>query len=165
MTSAEFENIYHTYFSAVYQYVLGLCNNQHIAEEIVSETFFKAMHGIDRFRGECGISSWLCQIAKNSYYSYLRKNKNVDNTDSLDKWTDEEDRCAEEELVQKENVMQIHAVLHTMAEPYKEVFMLRVFGELSFRQIGEIFNKTENWACVTYYRARKKIQEEMEGKA
>ena len=80
----EFEAIYKEYFRDVYLYILGLSGNEHIAEEITEETFFKALKALDSFRGECDIRVWLCQIAKNEYYFFLRKNKRLVMTDFLE---------------------------------------------------------------------------------
>lgn len=84
----EFEGIYRTYFKAVYLYVLRLSGDEHIAEEITSEAFFKAIRSVDGFRGECEIRVWLCQIAKNTYYSYLKNTKGyrVSRKRSCRKW-------------------------------------------------------------------------------
>ena len=97
---------------------------------------------------------------QNSYFSFLRKNKKVIFTDTISERKSEIN--LEQLIVSKEDTLKIHKILHRLKEPYKEVFSLRVFGELSFKQIGDIFGKTENWACVTYHRSRKKIQREME---
>ncbi len=159
----EFEEIYKTYFKSVYNYILRLSGNEHIAEEITSDTFFKAMKSIGKFRGECDIRVWLCQIAKNSYYSYLKKSRK---TESIDDTHFPEivapDASPEEQASRKEDFLMVRKALHDIAEPYKEVFMWRVFGELSFKEIGELYGKTDNWACVTYHRARKMIQLRME---
>lgn len=159
----EFEQIYMRYFQDVFLFLRRLSGDEHIAEELTSETFFKAMRSIDAFRGECDIRVWLCQIAKNCYYSLQKKQQHtvsVDEWESLDvaQHTD----SMEEQAVSQSEAMLIHKLLHELPEPYKEVFMLRVFGELSFGQIGDLFQKTENWACVTYHRARKKIIRRME---
>ena len=156
----EFEKIYRTYFNDVFLFIRRLSNDDHIAEEITSETFFKAMRSIDTFRGETDIRVWLCQIAKNCYFSYLKKQQRVVDIDSLE-LTDDKD-FIEEQILNQSDAMRIHRLLHNLNEPYKEVFMLRVFGELSFKQIAAIFQKTDNWACVTYHRARNKILEQME---
>ena len=156
----EFEKIYRTYFNDVFLYIRRLSNDDHIAEEITSETFFKAMRSIDAFRGETDIRVWLCQIAKNCYFSHLKKQQRIVDIDSIE-LTDNKDSI-EEQILNQSDVMRIHLLLHNLTEPYKEVFMLRVFGELSFKQIAEIFQKTDNWACVTYHRARNKILEQME---
>lgn len=156
----EFEQIYNTYFKSVYRYIRKLSGDEHIAEEITSETFFKAMRSIDTFRGETDIRVWLCQIAKNCYFSHLKKQQKIIDIDEVE-FTDSKSTI-EEQILNQSDAMQIHRLLHDLAEPYKEVFMLRVFGELSFKQIADIFQKTDNWACVTYHRARNKILSQME---
>lgn len=156
----EIERIYKAYFNDVYLFILNLSRNEHVAEEITSEAFFKAINSIDNFKGKCEIRVWLCQIAKNCYYSYLRKNKNIDARELPEDKSDDID--LEQSILNAETSNKIHNILHNLDEPYKEVFTLRVFGELSFKQIANLFNKTENWACVTYHRARNKIIERME---
>ena len=156
----DFEKIYIRYFNDVFLFLKKLSKDESIAEEITSKTFFKVMRSIDTFRGETDIRVWLCQIAKNCYFSHLKKQQRIVDIDSLE-LTDDKDSI-EEQILDQSDVMQIHLLLHTLTEPYKEVFMLRVFGELSFKQIAEIFQKTDNWACVTYHRARNKILEQME---
>lgn len=156
----ELESLYRAYFQDVYLYILSLSKDEHIAEDIISEAFIKAIKSINTFKGDCDIRVWLCQIAKNCYYSYLRKNKKIIYTDEEPENISEIN--IEQSIVSKEDSIKIHEILHKLKEPYKEVFSLRIFSELSFREIGYLFGKSENWACVTYHRARKKIQEEME---
>ena len=156
----EFEQIYTTYFRDVYLYICKLSNSEHVAEEITSETFFKAMKSIDSFRGDCDIRVWLCQIAKNCYYSYIKKADRAECIDNVE--IAEQGASFEERLFRHDTAMQIQKILHDVPEPYKEVFMWRVYAELSFKQIGQIFGKSENWACVTYHRARNKIKEKLE---
>ncbi len=156
----EFEQIYTTYFRDVYRYIYKLSHSEHIADEITSETFFKAMKSIDRFRGDCDIRVWLCQIAKNCYYSYIKKEGQTECIDNIE--IAEQGASFEEQLFRHDTAMQIQNILHDIPQPYKEVFMWRVYAELSFRQIGQIFGKSENWACVTYHRARNKIKEKLE---
>ena len=152
----DFQQVYDLYFKDVYKYSLSLSRDPHIAEEITQETFFKALKHIDSFRGQCRLYVWLCQIAKNTYYSYSQKQSRA---------APETDPPAgenlEERLLTRESAFEIHKVLHRLPDPYKEVFSLRVFGELPFSQIGELFGKTESWARVTYHRARLKIKEEL----
>lgn len=156
----EFESVYHQYFKDVYLYIKSLCGNAHIAEDITSEVFLKAIKSIDQFKGNCDIRVWLCQIAKNSYYSHMRKNGKLVVTDKFPESNGDTDI---EQIVSSQDAsIRIHKILHDLGEPYKEVFSLRVFGELSFKQIAILFQKNENWACVTYHRARKKIQQQME---
>lgn len=158
-----FEEIYTQYFNDVYRYIRKLSNNEHIAEEVTADTFFKAMKSLDSFRGDCDVRVWLCQIAKNNYYTYIKKFEKIDDVDDADLLNIADVKeTIEDDLVRQENVVQIQKVLHTIDEPYKEVFMWRVFADLSFKQIAQIFGKSENWACVTYHRARNKIKEAME---
>ncbi|MDD4659033.1 MAG: sigma-70 family RNA polymerase sigma factor [Eubacteriales bacterium] len=156
----EYEDLYRSYFKEVFLYIKSLANDEHIAEDITSETFLKAIQSIDSFKGNCDIRIWLCQIAKNCYFSYLRKHKKLTNLDTIAEPADDID--IEVAMNAAETSMQIHEVLHNLKEPYKEVFSLRTFGELSFKQIAALFGKSENWACVTYHRARKRIIEGME---
>ena len=156
----EFEEIYTTYFRDVFLYIRRLSDNEHLAEEITSETFFKAISSIESFRGDCDIRVWLCQIAKNCYFSYLKKTQRIYSIEDIE--TAEQSENFEERFFQKDAAMQIQKVLHDIPDPYKEVFMWRVFAEMSFKQIGQIFHKSENWACVTYHRARKMIKERLE---
>ena len=159
----EFNQIYSTYFKSVYLYVMQLSGNEHIAEEITSETFFKAIQSVDSFRGECDMRVWLCQIAKNAYYSDIKKNKRTAGMDEsgLQNIADPADHM-DVQLGEQEEARLIRKILHGMSDPYKEVFMWRVFGELSFKEIADLYGKTDNWACVTYHRARKMIQSKLE---
>lgn len=159
----EFEQIYSTYFKPVYRYTRKLSGDEHLAEEITSETFFKVMKSIGDFRGECDIRVWICQIAKNTYYSYLKKNSRIADVDET-KWqnTADPNTFLEEQIEAQDQAREIRKILHTIADPYKEVFMWRVFGELSFREIGALYGKTDNWACVTYHRARRMIHNRLE---
>lgn len=152
----EFERIYNQYFQDVHLFVLSLSRNDKIAEEITQETFFKALKSIDKFKGNCKINVWLCQIAKNTYFTYLDKQKRYA-TDDIPEEISE--NSIESMIVNKEETFRLHKVLHRLEEPYKEVFTLRVFGELSFKQISQLFEKTESWARVTFHRAKGKIQD------
>lgn len=155
----DFDKIYAEYYSEVYKFVLTLCQNPTLAEEITQDSFFKALKSIDSFNGNCKISTWLCKIARNTFYSYAKKhNRQVDYP--LDAILSDEN--IEEQFADKETAYAIHKVLHKLNEPYKEVFWLRIFGELSFAQIGALFEKTESWARVTYYRAKIMIKEELQ---
>lgn len=116
--------------------------------------------GLETNYAQYAIRVWLCQIAKNCYFSNLKKQQGLVDIDDVE-FTDNIDTI-EEQIINRSDAMRIHLLLHNLAEPYKEVFMLRVFGELSFKQIAKIFKKTDNWACVTYHRARNKILEQME---
>lgn len=156
---ADFGEIYTEYFSDVYKYVLSMSRNEEVARDITQDTFFKAMRYIDRFNGNCKLYVWLCQIAKNTYFSHLKKQTHSDidrHGNYLDTKVD-----LERDYLDKEEAGRLHVLLHNLAEPYKEVFTLRVFGELPFSQIGELFEKTDSWARVIFYRAKKQLQEAM----
>ncbi len=155
----DFEKIYSEYYDSVFRYVLSLCRNEQWAEEITQEAFFKALKSIDTFRGECKLSVWLCQIAKNTFYTAAkRQQRQTDYPLELIPY----DETIEQKIYDKETAFQIHKLLHTLEEPYKEVFWMRTFGELPFKEIGILFGKTESWARVTYHRAKMKIKEGME---
>lgn len=121
------------------------------------------MRSIGSFRGDCDLRVWICQIAKNTYYTHLKKQNRVAALDE-EAWLALADPAApvEERLDAKEDAQRIRALLHTLPEPYKEVFMWRTLGELSFAEIGALYGKTANWACVTYHRARQQIKTGME---
>lgn len=157
------EELYRTYFDIVYRYIRSISQDGSLAEEVTQETFFKALKKADQFRGDCDVRVWLCQIAKNTLYDHLKKQeKQLLGDEKLEKIESAGGELLEEKLAQRSQAMEIHKVLHRLSEPYKEVFSLRTFGELNFREIGMLFGKSENWARVTYYRARVKIREELE---
>lgn len=152
------EKLYRLYYMEVYSYVMTIVKNREQAEEITQKTFYKAMLSKSSFRRKSGELTWLCAIAKNLAIDELRLAGRFGDTDE-----EAADQTNLEQIVEDEDqALRIHRVLHTLEEPYKEVFQLRVFGELSFQKISLIFGKTENWARVTYHRARLKIQERME---
>ncbi len=153
----DFNEIYSQYFKDVHKYVLSLSKNEAVAEEITQETFFKALKSIDKFNGTCKVYVWLCQIAKNTYFSYREKMKKYSYDSDIEECVD--DVNLDNRLFIAESAFEIHKALHNLDEPYKEVFTLRLFGELQFAQIAELFNKTESWARVTYHRAKIKLKE------
>ena len=152
-----FDEIYKRYYRQVFFYILDLCGNKDIAEEITQEAFFKVLKKIDTFRGECSIHTWIIEIAKNTYLNYCKKKKHESPSESLEMLSDE--KSPEEALSNKEMALEIHQALHKLPQPYREVFWMRTFGELSFKEIGRILGKTESWARVTYHRARLMIKE------
>ncbi|MBE6611867.1 MAG: RNA polymerase sigma factor [Ruminococcaceae bacterium] len=152
----DFEEVYRLYFRDVYRYALSISRSESMAEEITQETFFKALKGLDSFDGRCRLYVWLCQIAKNTYFSMREKEKRREE-DAQEEFDD----GIESRLVAKESALEIHRALHSLSEPYKEVFSLRTFGELSFAQIAMLFGKTESWARVTYHRAKLQIKEKL----
>ncbi len=157
----DFEAIYVQHFDGVYKYVFFLCRNETMAEEITQETFYRAMEHIDKFEGKCKLYVWLCQIAKNTFLTYAKKQKrHVSETDiDLSKQIEP---SFENEILDKETVWKLHKLLHELSDPYKEVFSLRVFGELPFSQIGELFGKSDSWARLIFYRAKKELRRNLD---
>lgn len=157
----DFEAIYKEYFQSVYKYVFSLCQNAAIAEEITQEAFYKAMLNIERFDGKCQLYVWLCQIAKNTYFTFVKKQRRHVPEDNID-LSVQVTSGSENELLDKEATRKLHVLLHQLDEPYKEVFSLRVFGELPFAQIGELFGKTESWARLIFYRAKTRLRRDLD---
>lgn len=153
-----FEEIYKLFFKDVYYFMLSITESEDIAEEITQETFVKALKAIDSFDGKKDIRAWLFTIARNTYYTSYRKEKRFIKEEIKAEFPDSR-IYFEQELINEEDAYQIHKFLHEMDEPYKEVFSLRVFGELPFERIANLFGKSESWARVTYHRAKKKILE------
>ena len=147
-------------YGAVYRYVLSLCRDESLASDITQETFLKAMSAKKGFEGQSSLYTWLCSIAKRLWLNKVkRQGREVRDEDLFtDKISDDN---TEESIIKKDTLFSIHKILHKMNEPYKEVFSLRVFGELSFSDIASLFSKSESWARVTYHRARKMINEEL----
>ena len=156
-----FDGIFKEFSPMVFRFLLSLCGEESLAEELTSETFYQAYLHIGQYRGECKLETWLCQIAKNALYKEQKRQKRMTHQHP----PSETAECALlEAMGNKEQALQIHKHLHLLKEPYKEVFMLRIFGELSFKEIADICGKSESWAKVTFYRAKNKLIEEMEGK-
>ena len=153
----DFETVYHLYFCDVYKYALSLCKNEAMAEEIAQETFYKALSKLEQFDGKCKVSVWLCQIAKNIYFTMCRKKKFVATDADITLLADE--HSMEERFFAKQTALAIQKVLNSLNEPYKDVFSARVLSEMSFKEIAVLFGKTETWARVTYHRAKGRIKE------
>lgn len=153
----DFEAIYVEHFGNVCKYIFSLCRDQAVAEEVTQEAFYKAMQHIDRFDGKCKLYVWLCQIAKNTYYTHEKKQKRCVPEAEADEAVPQTPGF-ENEFLDKETAWTLHKLLHRLGEPYKEVFTLRVFGELPFSQIGELFGKTDSWARLVFYRAKKELR-------
>lgn len=161
MPSRDFEAIYRTYFGPVYRYLLGLSKNADIAEELTAQTFFRALQKIEQFEGRGSLEGWLKQMGRNLFLDYSRQARPALRPEDITQLPDPEP-LPSEQTEMAENLSQIEQLMHQLASPYREVFQLRVLEEMSFKQIGHWFNRTENWACVTYHRAKTKIQQAME---
>ena len=158
---ADFEAIYTQHFDSVNKYVFSLCRNEPLAEEITQEAFYKAMEHLDQFDGKCKLYVWLCQIAKNTYFTYAKKQKRYAPEAEID-LAQPSELSLECVLLDKETAWKLHKLLHRLNEPYKEVFSWRVFGELPFSRIGELFGKSDSWARLIFYRAKKELRRDLD---
>ena len=155
----DIEQIYKEYFETVNKYLFCLTQNNDISEELTQETFYRAVKKINTYRGECKISVWLCQIAKNLWYDYCRKNKNIGITNEDDLLKNQPISTLEEKVISDDERISIYKKMQKLDDKTREVMYLRITGELSFKEIGAILNKTENWARVTFYRGKNKLKE------
>ena len=156
---ADFEKVFQKYKGFIYKYLLKLCRDESLAEELTQETFFRAYMNISSLRDENKISVWLCQIAKNTYFAwYNEQKKHVKLEESMEIKGSVD---IEQQFVDKELSEKALACLHKLDEPYKEVFMVTVLGQVSLKDISRIFGKSESWARVTFYRAKQKLAERM----
>ena len=153
------EQLYEEYFQTVNKYLFCLTHNVDISEELTQETFYRAVKKINTYRGECKISVWLCQIAKNLWYDYCRKSKKVINADEQELLKIQSPDKLEEQVVLNDEKMSLYKKMQKLDEKTREVIYLRITGELSFKEIGIILNETENWARVTFYRGKNKLKE------
>ena len=159
MDKAKIDEIYRKNAAIIYKYLCGLTQDTQLAEELTQETFYQAYLHIGQFEGRCEIDTWLCQIAKNAYYKEMKRHKRYSSPEILDKMSVPD---AFQKVENRDQAMNLHKILHQMKEPYREVFSLKVFGELTFKEIAAIFNKTESWAKMTYYRAKAQLVQKME---
>ncbi|MBQ3010208.1 MAG: sigma-70 family RNA polymerase sigma factor [Methanocorpusculum sp.] len=157
----DFDFIYTQYFKDVFLYLRSLSANEDVAEEIAQETFAKALKAVDQYDGSKDVRAWLFTIAKNTYYTACKRQRLFSGEEPSENMSAAQSVFVEH-MIDEESAFQIHTFLHDMKEPYKEVFTLRVFGELSFEKIGRLFGKTSSWARVVFYRAKTQIKEYME---
>ena len=151
----DLEKIYDMYFKDVYYYVLSISKSKEIAEDITADTFLKAMKNLNKFDGKKDIRAWLFTIAKNTYFTYAKRQKIYSTTPLLETINIPQQNDSLDCVINYENRLEIHKFIHSMENPYKEVFSLRIFGELPFEDIGAVFGKSSGWARVTYFRAKK----------
>ncbi len=147
---------YREYAVMVYKFLLSLCYEEELAEELTQETFYQAVRSVDRYDGSCKVSTWLCQIAKHLWYREMERRKRK-GTSELTADMESLEKPVEEQLLVKEEKMELFRKVHVLDEISKEIVLLRVTGAFSFKEIAEQFGKNENWARVTYYRAKQKL--------
>lgn len=153
--SSDFDEIYRLYAGDVYRFLLRLSASAGLAEELTAETFYRAVKNIGSFQGECKMSVWLCHIGKNLYFDYIKRSERKNLPAAGFDFPDFSD--VEISYENREQAILIHKALHSLDEPYKEVFSLRVFSELSFKEIGGLFQHSDSWARTVFFRAKAKI--------
>ena len=153
----DMEAIYRAHARTVYKYLLSLCHDDALAEELTQETFYQAVRSADRFDGSCKVSTWLCQIAKHLFYQHLRRQKREEPLPEA-KGALPPLPSAEGEALDRAGQLDLLRRIHDLPEPGREVVYLRAFGSLSFREIGEVLGKTETWSRVTFYRCKERLK-------
>ena len=154
------EEIYKKYSKQVYRFLYSLTKNHELSEELMQETFYSAIKGIKDFKGNCSMYSWLCEIAKNKIKNYqIKYNKiqtiSLDNV--IENWLTKDD--VEEKILNNSDLIALHNEIEKLDNLTKDVVKLRIEGELSFKQIGKVLNRSEVWARITFYRAKSKLKE------
>lgn len=155
----DIEKAYVQHSQDVYRYLLSLSHNEELAEELTQETFFRAIRTIDNYDGSCKLSVWLCQIAKHLWYQWVDKQERWKSTELTDKVPD--NSSLEMSVLLRAEKMDLYKAIHSLPEPMRELVHMRLTGEFSFSEIGKLLDRSENWARVTFYRAKQKILEEM----
>ena len=148
------EETYQKYAHVVYRYLMSLTHDADLAEELTQETFYQASRSSERFDGSCKVSTWLCGIARNVLLTYRRRHPQTAELQEQDRVT----ASAEADVIDAQDRMELFRQLHGLEDPYREVVYLRVFGDLSFREVGEVFGRTEAWARTTFYRAKVQLR-------
>lgn len=155
----EFEALFERHFDRIYSYLLSLCHNDQLAEELTQETFFQILKSLPNYRGESSLLTWMCQIAKNVWYQYLRKESKISKVSWEDLPLTAEGMSIEDACILQESKIRLYQNIRLLNEQMKEVILMRLSGYLSFKEIGEVFGKSEAWARVTYHRARMILEE------
>ena len=152
----DMHHIYQQHAQTVYKFLLAQCNSADLAEELTQETFYQAIRSIERYDESCKISTWLCAIAKNQFHTYMRKHPIQLNYEEhvANNNTQSAKNSLEDALLAETERVNLLRSLHSCKEPYREIIYLRIFGNLNFKQIGEIMGKSENWARVNFYRGK-----------
>lgn len=157
MNGLELDETFRKYADTVFRYLTALCGDPDLAEELTQETFFRAVKSANRFDGNVKVTTWLCQIAKNAYFSHLKKEKRRHGI-SLD----DMEIPVENDMLDRENCRELYKTVHRLDEPYREIVLLRMHTDMSFAEIGDIFGKSEGWARVTFYRGKEKLKKLLE---
>ena len=154
----DIKQIYEEYFETVNKYLFCLTHDNDISEELTQETFYKAVQKINTYKGKCKMSVWLCQIAKNLWYDQCRKNKKVINIEE-NLFDVQALESTENQVISNDEKISLYKKMQKLDEKTREVIYLRITGELTFKEISTILDKTENWARITFYRGKNKLKE------
>ena len=155
----DIKQIYEEYFETVNKYLFCLTHNNDISEELTQETFYRAVKKINTYKGNCKMQVWLCQIAKNLWYDQCRKNKKMADIPEDEMTIGQAINFTEEQAIANDEKISLYKKMQKLDEKTREVMYLKITGELSFKEIGTILNKTENWARVTFYRGKNQLKE------
>ena len=158
--SIDMDSVYREYEKLVYRFLYSHTHDAEWSQELMQETFLRAVNSISRYDGTCKLSVWLCQIAKHILYQELRKKKQIETVELVDYLTDDSAPNGETSILKQESKIELYREIH-LPEREREVVLYRITGELSFREIGEILGKSENWSRTVFYRAKQKIREEL----
>ncbi len=159
MRSADIDEMYRAHAVAVYKYLMSLCHDPSLSEELTADTFEKAIRGIDGFRGDCALSAWLCAIAKRLYFGEMRRRKRLIQVPGETALVSEED--IEREFIRRENRMTFYRELHALDEKTREVIYLRLSGDMTFDEIGSVLGRSGAWARMVFYRGKEKLMRRM----
>ena len=154
--NCDMEEIYKEHAKSVFRYLFSLSHDEDLSEELTQETFYRAVYSVGSYDGSCKMSVWLCQIAKHIWYQELEKRKRY-GTEELTEYMASSEMSPEDKLFQSDKKKSLYRAINGLEEPMKEVVYLRLTGEFSFAEIGEILGKSENWARTVFYRAKQKI--------
>lgn len=152
------EELYRENATLVYHFLLSKCRNPILAEDLTQETFLQALKSIDNYNGCCKISVWLCQIAKHLLYQHWEKQKECVSFEDND-WLISDGTEVERQVLAREELLDVLSKLHQLPVPMREVMYLRISGDLSFREVGQIMGRSENWARVNFFRAKELLKE------
>lgn len=155
----DFKQLYIKYEKQIYKYLFFLTGDKYVAEELTQETFYQALKSIHRFKGESKVSTWLFQIAKFSFYKYAKKNKVVYPVADTSFFENQQIRgdTPEDIYDKKEVATNVLRAIQKLKQPQQEIIILRLYNELSFKEIGDIFNQSDTWARVNFYRAKNRL--------
>ena len=159
--SIDMDSVYREYEKLVYRFLYSHTHDAEWSQELMQETFLRAVNSISRYDGTCKLSVWLCQIAKHILYQELRKKKQIETVELVDCLTDDSAPNGETSILKQESKIELYREIHLLPEREREVVLYRITGELSFREIGEILGKSENWSRTVFYWAKQKIREEL----